>query len=230
MLKLLSLFLLFSLTSASVEAKSKKVLYIGDSQSAGYLGNIVYNELLKTYKADQVDVFGISSSSPRHWGDAKSSKNGTWLCGRKGRHNEKFPIPLKSKICNGKSNQAAFDYLLSQKYDHVFIQFLGNSVAFKESYIKNKVSQLVSFLDKEKCVFITTPPHYYTLAENNQKRIKVESYFIEAINGRCKVVRGMTDKNLKTFAKVRNHYQPDKKHLSLKGAEEFFKQFKDLLP
>lgn len=81
--------------------KDVKVLYLGDSQSAGYLGRIVFDHLTKTHKAQDVDVYGISSSSPRHLGAPQASKNGGWICSRKGRHNTKFETPLGEQLCSG---------------------------------------------------------------------------------------------------------------------------------
>lgn len=221
----LFLFILFVFPCAEAS-----VLYIGDSQSAGYLGHLVFKDLIKRYAEDEVKVFGVGSSSPRHWSSAPTEKNGKWLCQRKGRMNSNYQISLKNYICKGPKNQPIYKTLLSQKPDVVIFQFLGNSVGFNNNYVKGKVKKLIDSLNHEKCLFLTSPPNYYEFTERNKKRASTEQAIVDAAGTRCQVYRGMQNGNLQGFAKNRDFYAGDKIHLTRKGAEAFFAQIQPYLP
>ena len=142
MKKLVLSLLLTSILSPICFSKESSVLYIGDSQSAGHLGRNVYKHLNKTFEGNNIELFGISSSSPRHWGAIKTSKNGVWICDRVGRHNLSYEIPLFTNICIGEDDQSAFGYLNSFKPEYVIFQFLGNSAALDKNSIKKRCSAL----------------------------------------------------------------------------------------
>lgn len=231
-LLILTLFVFYSCTSTERQPASayKSVLYIGDSQSAGYLGRYVYDHLVESFDKDKIQVYGIGSSSPRHWGDPGTSKNGKWLCKRSGRFNTNFNIPLNERLCAGDENKSAFHFVNRSKPDLVVFQFLGNSMGFNGAYIKKKVKQLLDEIEGQDCIFITSPPYYKDLAEKNKLRIETEKHFKEAVGNRCQFVQGMSEENLATFLLERDHYVGDKIHLSKKGAKVFFEQVRPFLP
>lgn len=212
-------------------SSTASVLYIGDSQSEGYLGGLVYKHLKDISKVQDIRLFGIGSSSPRHWGDPRSSKNSMWLCKRSGRMNDKSRIPMNDKICAGTEGESSFSFLNKTKSDLVIFQFLGNSMGFNETYIQNKIENLLSALNQEQeCLFITSPPYYKSLKEKNKLRSKTQEFFLSAIGSRCRVVKGVSEETLATYAKQRDNYLGDKIHLSKKGANEFFKMIIPELP
>lgn len=229
---LLSLFVCFSCSTQNriPAANYKTVLYIGDSQSAGHLGRFAFNHFKEKFEEKNIHVYGISSSSPRHWGDPGTSKNGKWICERKGRYNNQFNIPLKEKVCSGDKNHSAFHHINKVNPDLVVFQFLGNSMGFNGGYIKKKVEQLFVEIGNTDCVFITSPPYYHELKEKNKLRLETEKHFIDAIGSRCEIVKGMNEENMRTFLLDRDHYVGDRIHLSKKGASVFFEQIKPYLP
>ena len=207
----------------------KSLLYIGDSQSEGYLGALVYNHLRGHIQ--ELNVFGFGSSSPRHWGDHQNSKNSKWLCKRKGRHNLKSSIIIKPFACVSPKENSAFINLNKTKPDFVVFQFLGNSMGFNENYINGNVNNLLNDLDeKQQCLFVTSPPYYKDLVEKNILREKTQEFFIEAIGSRCKIVKGVNQESLKGYAYDRDNYLGDRIHLSKKGAAALFEMIKSSLP
>ena len=234
-MKYLIILILFVSFSCSTKERTpassyKSVLYIGDSQSAGHLGRYVFDHLSKTFDAKDIQVYGIGSSSPRHWGDPGNTKNGEWICKRTGRFNTEFEIPLKDKICSENKDKSAFHHVNKNKPDLVIFQFLGNSMGFSGSYIKEKVKQLLDEIQGQDCIFITSPPYYKDLEEKNKIRVETEKHFKDAIGERCQFVQGMSEENLATFLLERDHYVGDKIHLSKKGAGVFFEQIRPFLP
>ncbi|MBT7611007.1 MAG: SGNH/GDSL hydrolase family protein [Bacteriovoracaceae bacterium] len=223
-----TLIILLLLISSSHAEDS--IVYIGDSQSVGHLGKFIYNHLKRSSPNKEIHVYGIGSSSPRHWSAPINSKNGSWLCERSGRYNDQRNIPLRSKVCQGDNSKSALSYLVQDKPEWVIFQFLGNSVGFNEFYISKKVKQMLAQIGDQKCLFITSPPYFHALVERNKLRFKTEQYFLKAIAKRCEVAQGMTEQNFNIFSKDSGHYLKDKIHLSFKGAEIFFKQFQHKIP
>lgn len=192
---------------------------------------MVYKHLNEIAKVKDIRVFGVGSSSPRHWGDERTSKNSKWLCKRKGRKNNQSGVSMKKEVCKGQTNESAFSYLNSSKPEMVIFQFLGNSMGFNESYIAKKVGNLLNALDEnQKCLFVTSPPYYKDLVEKNKLRIKTQDFFLSAIGSRCSVVAGVSEETMNTYATERDNYLGDRIHLSKKGASEFFKMILPELP
>ena len=228
----IGVFFLFSCSMGQRQTASenKEVLFVGDSQTAGSLGELVHDHLKNHLPAESFEVYGVGSSSPRHWGKERKSKDGQWLCKRTGRYNASYEIPLKRKLCSGTEDQSIFSHINRFRSNLVVFQFLGNSVGFSESQINKNINELLNSLGNQDCLFITSPPHYFELEEKNKVRHETENYFIKAIGSRCKVIRGMSEENLKVFQYQRNYYLNDKIHLSQAGAQAFFEQFKNSLP
>ncbi|MBK24637.1 MAG: hypothetical protein CME70_11635 [Halobacteriovorax sp.] len=227
------LSLIFASCSQFKRAPSSvsSVLYIGDSQSEGFLGGMVYKHLKESSKIEEVRLYGVGSSSPRHWGDERDSKNSKWLCKRNGRKNDSSRVPMKNEVCLSTNGDSAFKYLNRKKPQLVIFQFLGNSMGFNENYISKKVGNLLGALsDEQQCLFITSPPYYKDLIEKNKLRVETQEYFLKAIGSRCKVLKGVTEESLATYAHDRENYLGDRIHLSKKGASEFFKMILPLLP
>lgn len=234
-MKLIMTLLLLTLVSCIQAERNpssvNSVLYIGDSQSEGYLGGMVYRHLNEVSKVKNIRLFGIGSSSPRHWGDSRDSKNSKWLCKRSGRKNDRSRVPMKDEICAGINNESAFSFLNAKKNDFVVFQFLGNSMGFNENYINEKIGNLLNDLGNEQqCLFITSPPYFKDLVERNELRQKTQDFFLKAIGSRCKVVKGITDLTLQTYARERDNYLGDRIHLSKKGAATFFELIAPELP
>ncbi|MFT6068187.1 MAG: hypothetical protein ACJAT2_003763 [Bacteriovoracaceae bacterium] len=227
---LVSLFLLVSCTHKVRSPSSvKSLLYIGDSQSEGFLGEMIYQHLSPSIK--DLNVFGFGSSSPRHWGDEQTTNNSKWLCKRKGRHNLKRSIPIKAFACKGDKSSSAFENLNSAKPDLVVFQFLGNSMGFSEKYIHSKVTKLLEALDdKQECLFITSPPYFKDLVEKNKLRVETQDYFVSAVGNRCKIIKGVSEETLNGYAFERENYLGDRIHLSKKGAAAFFEMIRPSLP
>ena len=224
---LLQIFI-FSFTAYSQDTK---VLYIGDSQTEGFLGGYAFHYLKENFSESEINIFGVGSSSPRHWSSEKGSRNGKWLCERRGRHNSSTSIPLKDTICSGSSDgESIFSHLNKDKPRFVIFQFLGNSMGFSKVSIKRSINRLLKNLDNQDCLFVTSPPYYHELKERNQLRLQTEEFFIEAIGERCEIYRGMSEENLRVFASNRSFYARDLIHLSRRGALAFFHQFKNRLP
>ena len=229
---LLTIFLLSFISCSHKErgpSSIQSLLYIGDSQSEGYLGGMVYKHLSPNIR--DLNVFGFGSSSPRHWWDEQTTNNSKWLCKRKGRHNLKGNIKIKGKACIGDEKSSAFENLNKNKPDFVVFQFLGNSMGFNKDYIHSKVKKLLDALDeKQQCLFITSPPYYKDLVEKNKLRVETQEFFIEAIGSRCKMVKGVTEETLNGYAFDRENYLGYRIHLSKKGAAAFFEMIKSSLP
>ena len=233
MILIFIILFLFSCTHAhrNPSSPASKVLHIGDSQTAGYFGKFLYEHFKKEGHFESIRVFGVGSSSPRHWSAPQQEKNGQWLCERKGRLNLQFEVPLKDSICPKEPEVSAFSLLNKEKDSFVIFQFLGNSMGFSEDYIKSKIQILLSELSPtQECLFITSPPYYHELEERNQLRTKTEEFFISAIGDRCTIYRGMNQDNMNTFRYQRDHYLGDRIHLSQKGALNFYKQIAPYLP
>ncbi|GAB4020492.1 MAG: hypothetical protein Fur0010_23080 [Bdellovibrio sp.] len=228
---LLLVFVLFSCSSMKRSPSSQsRILFIGDSQTAGNLGKYTYQHLSNQFSDSEIELYGIGSSSPRHWASTTAAKEGQWLCSQNGRINGKTDIPVRERLCQGPENQSIYAYLNRKKSDYVIFQFLGNSMGFSKEHITEKINLLLAELGNQECLFITSPPFFYELEEKNQLRKTTEDYFIQAIGNRCKVFAGMSRENFEVFAKDKKNYLKDRIHLSEQGAENFFKQFKDLLP
>lgn len=234
MKKLLTVILVLFIGSCSsvnrTPASKPSILYIGDSQTEGALGGIIHEHLLKSFNETEIFIYGIGSSSPRHWSATKNDKNGEWLCSRKGRFNGTTNISLSEKVCPLEDQSMIFSHLNREKPEFVIFQFLGNSMGFNRAYISEKITRLLNDLGNQDCLFITSPPYYYTLKDKNILRKETEDYFLEAIKDRCKVIRGMSDDNHKIFSKNRENYLNDLIHLSSTGATAFFKQINGYLP
>ena len=221
MVKLKPLTVLFFFVINLSSASANQVLSIGDSQSAGYLGQIIYEALESN--GHGADVYGVSSSSPRHWGSPGDSWNGRWLCNRTGRHNQSFEIPLKDKICRPNKKKASLQILLEGKnYSQVIVQFLGNSAHLSKKDIVNNLNQLLDIVGKRNCLFVTSPPHFARSNGTNIKRKQVEEIFVSTIGNRCKISLGMSGSEMEKFSKDPSNYIEDKVHLSKKGARLFF--------
>ncbi len=228
-LKLITLFLVFSFCfSKNVHADS--LLYIGDSQTAGFLGQMVFDKVSSVLKPEDIRVYGVSSSSPRHWAGSPNSKSGAWLCRQKGRINDQRGTKLRSRICNNTDqNLPIFTHINSLKPKYVVFQFLGNSVNFDKAFVQRKVTSLLRNLDNQKCLFITSPPHYFEREKSNKARVLTENYIAEAVGSRCLFSKGMTKENLEVFSKNRSFYARDKIHLTRAGATEFMSQIESSL-
>lgn len=211
-------------------SSQSRILFIGDSQTAGNLGKFSYEYLRTHFSESEIELYGIGSSSPRHWASTSVEKDGQWLCSQKGRINGKTNESMTEKACSGPANQSIYSHLNRKKSDYVIFQFLGNSMGFSQEHISEKINSLLNELGNQECLFITSPPFYYELEEKNKLRKTTEDYFIKAIGNRCKVFAGMSKENFEGFAVDKKNYLGDRIHLSEKGAETFFKQFKDLLP
>lgn len=217
--------------SSRKPSSTQSVLYIGDSQSEGYLGGIIYEHLKKVSQVPKIKLIGVGSSSPRHWGDNRSSKNSKWLCKRSGRLNNKSAVKMKKVICDYSDQKPIFTKLNENNPDLVIFQFLGNSMGFNESYISKKIGNLLGALaDSQQCLFITSPPYYKDLVEKNKLRIKTQDYFVKAIGNRCTIIKGVTEETLKDYAFKRENFLGDRIHLSKKGALAFFDMIKQDLP
>jgi hypothetical protein len=230
--------------------ENSTILYIGDSQSAGFLGGLVFHELSNRFKEEHINVYGVGSSSPRHWADSIKGKSGKWLCDskRRGRFNKNYQIDLKSRICNVKGNESIYGSLNSKKPDYVVFQFLGNSMNQSNKSIDRNIKSLLGNLGNQECLFVTSPPFYHgdvnpnktnlskvekkyiSLIEKNKHRLVTENRIINAVDGRCTIVRGMIGNDMIKFSHDRENYAGDAIHLSRKGAANFLKHFKNSLP
>jgi hypothetical protein len=205
-------------------SSDQSLLWIGDSQTAGSLGKLFYDHYIESKDYNQVHVYGVPSSSPRHWSSVSWKKSGSWLCNMKGRHNNKHWIPLKKEICPSDPDQSIYAHLIEKhRPSHVVFQFLGNSMGRSKTFITEKVGALLSSLSEDQhCTFITSPPYYKTLVERNELRAKTQEYFLDAIKERCDLVVGVTDETMKSFATQRSYFAKDKIHLSKEGAKVFY--------
>lgn len=142
MKKLLTVILVLFIGSCSsvnrTPASKPSILYIGDSQKKGALGGIIHEHLLKSFNETEIFIYGIGSSSPRHWSATKNDKNGEWLCSRKGRFNGTTNISLGEKVCPLEDQSMIFSHLNREKPEFVIFQFLGNSMGFNRAYISEK--------------------------------------------------------------------------------------------
>lgn len=210
---------------------NERLLFIGDSQTEGFLGNIVHQHLQRNSSFKDIKVIGIGGSSPRHWADKKDTRSAQWLCERSGRIDQNRGIKMAPVLCPQGSNSSAFEVINSENTKFVVFQFLGNSMGRSEEFIKQKVEAMFSVLRADqKCLFTTSPPYYKDLTERNTLRRTTQEYILSAIQGRCEVVVGFTDETLQSFATKREYYLEDKIHLTQKGAMAFFEMFKEKLP
>ena len=208
----------------------ESVLFIGDSQTEGYLGEMTYDFLMDDKRVGKIALYGVGSSSPRHWADARGSKNSEWLCQRKARYNNQLRVNLTQNLCPPNKEGSIFQHLNEKKPELVVFQFLGNSMGFSESYINDKVQMLFAKMeDHQRCLFITSPPYYKELVEKNKLRLKTQDYIAKAAGSRCKIILGYTNTSYPKFAMERDNYLSDRIHLSKKGALLFFNMFKEYL-
>jgi len=168
------------------------VLYIGDSQSAGPLGALVYEHLQQNFHDDDIRLYGVGSSSPRHWASLLSSQDNRkymkWLCSKKrrGRIALKTKVFMQNTLCGGSGDESVFSYLNQGQPDLVVFQFLGNSMKVQPLEIRNHIHNLLGQLGEgQKCLWITSPPYYRgangKFTKRNQKRVATEDVFVEAI-------------------------------------------------
>ncbi|MCP4911683.1 MAG: hypothetical protein GY909_01080 [Oligoflexia bacterium] len=226
-MKLILIFLVVSIATSA----NDRLLFIGDSQTEGFLGNIVHQHLKRNSTYKDIKVIGVGGSSPRHWADKKDSRSAQWLCERTGRVDQNSNIPMAPLLCPQGSSSSAFEVINSESTMYVIFQFLGNSMGRSEDFIKSKVESLLGSLrSDQKCLFTTSPPYFKELTERNILRRRTQDYIVSAIQGRCDVVIGFTDETLNNFASKRDYYLEDKIHLTYKGAMAFFEMFKAKLP
>lgn len=246
----LLIFLISSCThnpKRNLSSRPETVLHIGDSQSEGYLGRVLHNHYNKEFKKENIRVYGVASSSPRHWANLRNTDFGSWLCQvRTGRFNLKIYKDISKKICDGSFKQSAFEYVNQHKPDVVTFQFLGNSMNRDYAEVRGNVRKLLGQLGREqRCIFITSSPHYVFFKESNKGRVELEREYIKAIGDRCEIAKGMEEKNLERFSTTARNYGKmrkrsldgkkveipgDGKHLSLTGAKTFYGLIKHKLP
>lgn len=216
--------------SSENSLEGQRILYIGDSFSAGYLGGYVYEHLKQKVGTNgDVNLYGVVSSSPRHWAPVKNSQGAKWLCRQEGRKNASYPTNVKKSICPKRRKNSPISHLMQAHNPHtVIFQFLGNSMGMSERGIINNVTNLIDQIDGAKCYFILSPPYHQSIDSQNAKRKLTSERFIKAIAGRCEIYNGMDEANLPQFKAERDHYAGDKKHLSRTGARVFFNDLKDL--
>jgi lysophospholipase L1-like esterase len=217
-------------TSENIHS-GEKILYIGDSISAGPLGSLIYEHLsARVGEKGSVNLYGVVSSSPRHWAPAKKSKGAKWLCKQKGRKNSKYPTSVTKDICPRRRSVSPIRHLAKKNEPTLVIfQFLGNSMGMSESSIKRNVTSLIDQVPGAKCIFITSPPYHQSINSQNTKRLQTANRFLKAVDNRCEVFNGMAKERLEKFRENRDYYAGDKKHLSKKGAAVFFNELKELL-
>jgi hypothetical protein len=236
----LPILFLFACSTSGVSERSpdaqttimgENVLYIGDSISAGPLGLLVYNHLSEKVGADgKVNLYGIVSSSPRHWAPSKKTSGAKWLCKQKGRKNKIYPTNVSKDVCPKRRKDSPISHLVKHNDPSLVIfQFLGNSMGMSESAINRNIQSLLDQTPQARCIFITSAPYHDSINHLNEKRLETANNFIKAINGRCEVFNGMSSERLHGFRKQRGHYAGDKKHLSSAGAKAFFEELKELL-
>ena len=217
-------------TSNSIKT-AERILYIGDSISAGPLGGLIYRHL-KSRVGDEgsVKLYGVVSSSPRHWAPVKKSKGAKWLCKQKGRRNNTYPTSVSKDICPKRRKHSPLTHLMKKNDPTLVIfQFLGNSMGMSEASIAKNVTSLIDQSSQARCIFITSPPYHQSIDSQNEKRFNTAQRFLKAISSHCEIFNGMSLNRLENFKKNRDHYAGDKKHLSQKGAMVFFEELKSLL-
>lgn len=210
-------------------AMASSVLFLGDSQSHGPFGRHMYKFFLENASLENVHVYGVGSSSPRHWISSKEQRDGKWLCKRKGRFNSSQSASIKKHICKkSKPRESAFKYLVrTTSPNWVVFQFLGNSTGFSKEFIQKRLKEVMQALpEKSRCAFITSPPHYISKEKANVKRERVQGYFAEVISERCLFIPGVTQETLQGFAANSKNFWPDKMHMSELGAKRFFEYVK----
>jgi len=234
----------------SPASNNRAVLYIGDSQSAGPLGKVVYEHLQKKIDASDINLYGVGSSSPRHWGSNRTSPQfgeyNEWLCDpkRKARVGLAQRVSTQASICKRNSRESVFSNLNVERPGFVIFQFLGNSMRMSDEMIVNRIQNLLAKLDdSQKCLWITSPPYYRGLGDKfetrNKRRAETEAIFVQAIGDRCDVFRGMQDDNWERFAQTYEYYyskdetgriRGDGMHFNTQGARAFYETFKHKLP
>lgn len=215
----------------STASEGMTLLHIGDSQTEGPFGKLLYHYLAKR---DQVHLYGVSGSSPYRWIAPVVDSNGenSWLCQKKARYNDssyKNRIAMKEQVCSaGDQRVSPFGKLLdTHEPDIVFFQFLGNSMSRSRKEILRDVGALLKMLeDNTKCVFITSPPYHHSLKKRNVLRGKTHDHFLEAIGQRCQVIEGFnmagfSDQDDYFYRVVDGKRRGDGMHFNAKGAAKY---------
>lgn len=216
-----------------VASRSPSILHIGDSQTRGPFGKFIYQYLKE--KSDNVNVYGVSSSSPRHWVAPTYEMN--WLCKQNSRHNENATKSMKKNVCSIKkqTTNGFAEVLKRHSPDIVFFQFLGNSMQRSRKQILTSLKQLLSMLNKrQKCVFITSPPYYKDLVERNKLRGETHRHFLDGIGKRCRVVQGFhmpgyADRYDYFYTVKNGKTRGDGMHFNAKGAQAYMDYIVDQL-
>ncbi|NCN42172.1 SGNH/GDSL hydrolase family protein [bacterium] len=224
-IRILSMMLLLGCLPAFAMAQTPcsncvaEVLHIGDSQTDLDFGKKMYGFLTSIYSKKEVQVLGVSSSSPRHWASRKGEGDAVWLCSQFGRVGGRTKVRMQGELCDRQEFASPFAEANRDTPKHVFFQFLGNSMWLTPKQIKKNVKLLLGHLkDTQKCFFMTSPPYHLSLGEKNELRLKTEEYVVQAVGGRCTVFRGMT---LDQLAQDNANYHSDLVHLNASGAEKF---------
>jgi|GEM_PF-3165556 len=237
-------FLLFALLSCSSTKHRvpssiyQTVLWIGDSQTHGNLGKLVYPLMTSKYGESNIELYGVGSSSPRHWSQTRSanSEHFDWMCDqwRYGRINKSGNGPVKGTLCETAEGAlipeglSVFDHVNRSKPDLVVFQFLGNSMGWSQEAINQNVGNLLKSLDdRQECIFISSPPFLAELVEANVLRAQTELFLANAVGDRCHFVYGMQVAS--NMRDVRSFYNDDRIHLSPSGAEHFYNLIKNQL-
>lgn len=231
------------LISATSQALAINILQVGDSHTEGHYGTFMKQFLENPGSVcdvpsqnNQVSLYGLGSSSPRHWGDSRRRNGeGAWFCSRSqvrqhitGQSSRTIPA---SDICQqGKSPFASvYD---STNPDLVVFTFSHNSM-----FLRNNQRALNTYIHRQldilsndtECIYITDPP----APRFDRNHVEgIEDAFVRSIQewnqerasqGKttCAIVEGMTAHTETQFNAHRNYLKSDRWHLTETGAQFF---------
>jgi hypothetical protein len=173
LIKPLKLLFLYCI-ALSLNAQSKTVLLIGDSQSVGPFGRKL--DSLLRQNGFQVATYASCGSTLLHWQTGKKTNCGLFIRGLDGKITEKSsaPTPLLK------------DLLIRIKPQVVIFEFGGNYVSYKSDVAIQKEIKKVIMESKslvERCVWVTHP----NARNNSLQRIKLWKTIEDVVKPTCEI-------------------------------------------
>ncbi|NQZ00495.1 MAG: SGNH/GDSL hydrolase family protein [Bdellovibrionales bacterium] len=219
------------------------VLLLGDSQTEGQYGTYLRNLLSDlsrgpgacegiTSQTNDVSLYAVGSSSPRHWNDTgRRDGRGSWFCSSSRRMRMHLPGQSSQEVRANRlceDGRSPFQGLIRQTDPDVVVMTFGvNSIGFR-STVRERVETMLSQLPPNMpCLFVASPPSVLGNHQATEDQIAQALQNFNATrtaNGQetCAFIPGRTATNVNRFEANRGRYLAgDGYHLQEEGAQYF---------